>query len=92
MLALLVTTSLLMADWCWTVSAGADGYRLYWSNVPQVWAACNATDYPSSVCVDDRCCSTDFVDGSGDLLFYVVTAYNVAGESSTEHGPVDICP
>ena len=83
----------LAADWCWSESAGAEGYRFYWSNVPNTWTSCNHTDHDTSICVEGRCCPGDFDEGwNVDIVYYVVTAYNAAGESSTEHGPVEACP
>ena len=84
----------LAADWCWDESEGAEGYRLYWSNVPIAWSGCNTIEYNTTSCIAGRCCPGLFDEGwNVGLVYYIVTAYNAAGESITEHGPVnEACP
>jgi hypothetical protein len=68
---------------CWSASARATGYRLYWSTIPDTWPVERMVD-TSDLCVDDHARDPY----PGECLYYVVTAYNSAGESETEHGPI----
>ena len=90
-------TELRGSEWCWDPSSGATGYRIYWSASPTTWSACYRFDVSAvNACPPGDpmvCC-----DGGGtpmpegDLVFFVVTAYNGVGESATEHGVVEECP
>jgi len=68
---------------CWTQSVGAGGYRLYWNTVSTEWLRTQAFE-TSELCATDH--ARDPLPG--EVIYYVVTAYNYGGESETEHGPI----
>jgi len=68
---------------CWDASSNATGYRVYWSDAPDWWPSSNVID-TSSLCVTDPLPESV----PGEVLFFVVTAYNAYGESKTDHGPI----
>ena len=79
---------LTIAVWGWDPVPEATGYRFYWSHVATGWSACDrieVTDpwipYPA---VPDP--------GPGEIIYFNVTAFNAAGESVEQHGPVLPCP
>jgi len=84
--------------WSWNESATADGYRLYYTTCCTAlacsWPPAQRVDVPASACLLGRCRGEFGFTPAGDapLVMFVVTAYNVAGESATEHGTVELCP
>lgn len=82
------------AEWVWSESEGATGYRFYWSINHSNWHDCDRVEYPATICTGGTCYPGEFDEGWNEvpLVFYVVTAFNAAGESTTEHGPVEACP
>jgi len=86
----------------------ATGYRIYYSmlnccdpGTPHCeWSTHNMVDIPADSdhcgllnCHSANSCCGDFLsEPPGDILFFTITAYNEAGESSTEHGPISSIP
>jgi len=82
--------------WCWDPVSGATGYRVYWSTDPTSWSACNRTEISAvNACQPGDpmvCCDNGEPLPDGDVIYFVVTAFNGAGESETDHGDVEECP
>jgi hypothetical protein len=68
---------------CWDASINATGYRVYWSTAPDWWPSSNMNQ-TAALCLTDP--GPDTIPG--EVIFFVVTAYNVDGESETGHGPI----
>jgi hypothetical protein len=85
------------------------GYRIYYTapgcclSGVCLWPATQMVDIPADVehcgltncTVANACCGDFLAEPPGDLLLFVITAYNAGGESSTEHGNDDhtyVCP
>ena len=81
-LGLLLTTVGVPSEgtyWCWDEVPGAYGYNLMYGDPGQLWqvlhfttATCSSAPLPTV--------------SSGEIVFFVVTAVNLSGESPTEHG------
>jgi len=55
--------------------------------------------YPKPEDIGTKCCDGGLTGLGedepvpGDLIFFIITAFNVVGESVTDHGPIeDTCP
>ena len=84
----------------------AMGYRIYYTSVTCCsagtcsWPTTQMIDIPADAdhcgtlhCNSDTSCCGDFAsEPPGVLVFFTVTAYNSAGESSTQHGAVVSTP
>ena len=91
----MVAAIALSSTWCWDdVGVSADGYRLYWGYTGQSWLAENSVEVDRFFACTGNECSVDIDEDAipGTLVFFVVTAFNSVGESSTEHGPVEVLP
>jgi hypothetical protein len=77
------TSASSLSTYCWDPSPEATGYRVYWSLAPDWWPSKNLTEV-SDTCLTDPSPTPI----PGEVIFYVVTAFNAEGESATEHGPV----
>jgi len=92
---------------CWTEVEGQGvlGYRGYFSTYPVCWDedyVIEFSTYESCELYSDTpgvCCDGGLTPMGqdqplpGNLIFFIITAYNAAGESITEHGPIqEICP
>ncbi len=77
--------------WSWREVPGATAYRIYWRSPSGVFCSTKRVEYPASVCVDGVC-QGEARPPAMPLAFVVVVAVNAAGQSVTEHGPVEICP
>lgn len=62
----------------WEPSVGADGYRLYLAQPGGAWVQFGETAETEYV--------VDFATWPDGLVLFLVTAFNAAGESETEHG------
>jgi hypothetical protein len=83
----LIGALLLLSLWHWNPVPEAEGYYLYRRDSTAPWSACQRAQVVGSAQV------SDYLDPvPGQLLQYVVTAYNAGGESPTEHGPIVECP
>jgi len=63
-----------------------DGYKVYVATMGNPWV--EQYDFPAEPPATITTCDDTFNvrDFPGDLVFFVVTAYNSVGESPTEHG------
>ena len=82
-LALIAALVLTAHTFCWDRSIGASGYRVYWSSASDMWAAGSMSE-TAALCLADPV--PDPVPG--ELIYFIVTAFNSHGESETEHGPI----
>ena len=82
----------------WTVVLGPD---ICWhpADMQEIDIATSCEVYPDLEDIGTTCCDGGLtplgVDEPvpGDLIFFVITAFNVVGESVTDHGPItDVCP
>ena len=97
MIAALVIALAATHTWSWSPVADADGYRLYWSMTPYTWDRTYSVDVGNMTTYDDFPISHLTTPQPGGIFHFVVTSYNAAGESITEHGnvidsPAGVCP
>ena len=78
--------------WEWDTVPSADGYYLRWSFYPDLWPECQRLTINAAAINDDNLDAMVPLNRPGFVVYYVVTAYNAAGESSTGHGPIVPCP
>ncbi len=90
MIAALLLSLIAGSTWSWDPATGADGYRLYWSFVHPccIWDRTYSVDVGPDTFYDDFPIEHLTTPQPGVITYWVVTAYNSAGESSTEHGPI----
>jgi hypothetical protein len=84
LVTLLAFAALLLHSWCWNASIGAEGYRLYWSEWQGEFHEYQMVE-TTQVCVPVGTIPDPL---PGEIYYIVVTAYNSAGESTTEHGDI----
>jgi len=75
--------ALTVHTFCWEPSVGATGYRVYWSSGSDIWASGHRIE-TTELCVDDPVGEPV----PGEIVYYIVTAFDADGESETEHGPI----
>ena len=68
---------------CWDSSEGATGYRVYWGTDPTWWTPLQQVE-TAALCVADPTPEPL----PGEIVYFIVTAYNAYGESETEHGEI----
>lgn len=79
--------------WSWDKVPNTDGYRIYWSDSPSgPWSQCQSAVVLEEDCPEGDRCEINIPEPEGDMVFFVVTALNTAGESTTQHGPTEECP
>jgi hypothetical protein len=87
--------TVVLATWCWDPVPNAGDYCIYWSTTsPTEWSECNRECFvPLTSCSPTECCEDGSVpQPDDDIVYYIVTARNIVGESPTEHGDVEPCP
>ena len=102
MTALLLASWLSTQQWEWDKLPAPEqvtAYRVYWGGSGQAWCQGNRSEFSVATscgavgqCSDETRCCGDVPQPPFSPAFFIVTAVNAAGESSTEHGAVVVCP
>jgi hypothetical protein len=84
---MIAAVALAISLWTWDAVPNADGYHFYWSRVGTQWDACDMVE----VTANEIPYPTAPEPLPGEIIYITVSAFNAAGESAEDHGPVAGC-
>jgi hypothetical protein len=88
----MVSLIIAVMMWCWDPVESASGYRIYWSVSPVEWSEFVEVTAEQAGCAgtEEECCDQGWTPVEAlpnQIVYYIVTAYNEAGEGPTGHEP-----